>query len=206
MKVKKSPEEILSRFLPEQSLAYVIQLLATYKIHLKIKHSRTTKLGDFRPSIQPDKKHQITINHDLNPYAFLVTLIHEIAHAANWNEHKNKVKPHGAEWKKHFKMLFMPLFELNFLPNDIRNALVNYLINPGASSCSDSALQTVLFKYDKQTKMLVNHIPMNSTFRLINGRVFKKGPQKRTRFLCLELTTNRYYLVNQLAEVLEYSN
>jgi hypothetical protein len=29
-------------------------------------------------------RHRITINDDLNPFAFLTTLLHEIAHAATW--------------------------------------------------------------------------------------------------------------------------
>ena len=60
----------------------------------KVKKSRSSKYGDYRPPLK-GSNHLITINYDMNKYAFLITLVHEIAHLTNWNKHKDKVKPHG---------------------------------------------------------------------------------------------------------------
>ena len=84
--------------------------LNTYNCQLKIKKPRLTKLGDYRCP-QNGKGHIISINNNLNPYAFLITLTHEIAHMMVWEKHQNKVLPHGSEWKEMFQKLM-----LNFLP------------------------------------------------------------------------------------------
>ena len=97
-------KEILAKYIPAKSIEVIAQWIYHFNFKLKIKKSRTTKYGDYRPPMK-NTNHQITINNDLNEYAFLITLIHEIAHLSNWEKHKSKVKPHGEEWKSEFKTL-----------------------------------------------------------------------------------------------------
>ena len=101
----ETKSEILSEYLPEASVAKVLSLLDKYPCHLKIVNKRRTKHGDFKR--YADGKIQITINNDLNPYRFLFTLIHEFAHLITFEEFK-RVKPHGQEWKRNFKLLMLP--------------------------------------------------------------------------------------------------
>ena len=58
----------------------------------KIVAPRRTKLGDFKAKGNKNNKSQITINGDLNPYAFLITTLHELAHIC-YNKYKYKVRP-----------------------------------------------------------------------------------------------------------------
>ena len=72
-------ERILSKYIGQEYLEDVIQLMLKHPVHFKISKPRKTKLGDFR--IDPGKKlPTITVNGNLNEYSFLVTTIHEFAH------------------------------------------------------------------------------------------------------------------------------
>lgn len=95
-----------------------------------------------------------------------------------------------------------PIFEAEILPEDVCDALVQYMANPKASSCSDQNLSKVLRSYDAPSNaVLLEDIPENAVFTLNRNRVFRKGPQLRTRFKCLDLNNRRYYLVSSMAEV-----
>ena len=107
----KYNSDILKKYIPENAVEKVIELLNTYQPQIKISRSRTTKLGDYRPPQGNIKIHRISVNHDLNSYAFLVTLLHELAHLVTWQNHKRKAKPHGTEWKNAFKSLLIPFFD-----------------------------------------------------------------------------------------------
>ena len=65
-------------YIPEASTNYLIEILNKENIQILVKKERKTKHGDFR--VLKNGKCQITINSNLNPYRFLITLIHEIAH------------------------------------------------------------------------------------------------------------------------------
>ncbi len=192
---------ILKKYIPEQAVLPIAQWIVTYNFKLKIKRSRTTKFGDYRPPVK-QFNHQITINHDLNKYGFLITLVHEIAHLSNWNKNKNNVKPHGIEWKQEFKTHMHPFITAQIFPVDVMQALSNYIQNPAASSCSDQHLMRALKKYDNKPNVyLLEQIPTNSVFKTAGNRFFIKGEKRRTRILCKELHTKKQYLFNALAEV-----
>eukprot|EP01034_Spumella_vulgaris_P015389 gene15389-19646_t len=95
-----------------------------------------TKLGDYRHPYGKDG-HQITINHDLNPMAFLVTFVHEAGHLEAWVKYRNKVAPHGKEWQAEYARLLREVIELQAFPLE----LVQHFLSRGdsltASSCSD---------------------------------------------------------------------
>ena len=124
-----------------------IDLLDKHPCYLKIVNNRKTKHGDFRKT--PDGTYQITINYGLNPYRFLLTLIHEIAHLVTYKKH-NKVKPHGIEWKLNFQHLMLPFLKPEIIPNDLMPLLANYLKNPKASTDADVNLSLALKKYDNR--------------------------------------------------------
>jgi len=167
-----------------------------------VTRSRASKLGDYRSPFK-NEPHQITINHDLNPYSFLITTVHEFAHLKTWQQHKNKVKPHGKEWKNNFKSLMDAFLKLNLFPEDITLALVKYMDNPAASSCTDLTLYKVLKSYDKSEfeTVTIDTIEFNSYFSIKNGRVFQKLERLRKRYKCLEVKTQRIYLFHPIAEV-----
>lgn len=193
-----SYKAILSKYLPEHSVNKVIGLLERYPCHLKIVGGRRTKHGDFR--LLPDGSFQITVNHDLNPYQFLLTLIHELAHLVTFLENKH-VKPHGMEWKLNFQELFLPFFDPEILPSELMPYLANYMRNPRASTGSDVQLSLALKSYDKKKPgTLVFQVPEKAQF-VHNNRIFIKGSKRRTRHECTEVKTGKKYLFHQNAEV-----
>lgn len=190
--------QILRKFMPEGSVEYAADLLIQYSIQLHIKKPRATKYGDYRPP-QPGEDHRISLNNDLNPYAFLVTFLHEVAHLLNFEKFNGRVAPHGNEWKRQFQGVSVPVFEMNILPVDVRHALAKYLSNPAASSCSDPLLFRTLRKYDSSHQVLVEELPLNTVFRMKDGREFVKLQKNRTRYTCKEVSSGRIYLVPGLA-------
>jgi hypothetical protein len=192
---------ILSKYLPDQAVPLIAEWIYMYDFKLKIKKSRSSKYGDYRPPLE-NTNHHISVNHDLNPYAFLITLVHEIAHLSNYKKHSSRVKPHGDEWKHEFRLLMIPFFDLQVFPEDVHQALTNYLKNPAASSCSDITLLRILKKYDKREgTIFLEDLPPGTIFIFGRGRHFRKGEKIRKRFCCLELNTRRKYLFNPLSEV-----
>lgn len=195
-------QNALAKYIPPEFVHQVSQWLSAHEVELRITRARQSKLGDYR-SPQRGHGHRISVNRDLNPYSFVVTLIHEIAHLNTFVVHKNRVKPHGEEWKREFQWL-MSHFDLEAIfPGDVSLALHNYLRNPAASSCTDPLLLTVLRRYDPEVPgvAILEELPPNTLFRIGKKRIFRKGEKLRKRFKCLEISSQRQYLINGLAEV-----
>ena len=72
--------ETVRQHLPPRAWKYVLDLLQEHPVLVRVVPHRATKLGDYRPPRLGDFWHRITVNEDLNMYAFLVTLLHELAH------------------------------------------------------------------------------------------------------------------------------
>jgi len=188
--------------LPPDSSIQIAEWINHFKVELKISKSRQSKLGDYRPPHQ-GKPHRISINYNLNPYSFLITLIHEFAHLTCWNKHQFRVKPHGEEWKIEFKILMDPWIEKGIFPAEIKEGLIRYIHNPAASSCTDLRLMRVLNQYDfsKPNEFSLESLAPGTHFRIKDGRVFIKGEKLRKRYKCLEPKTRKLYLFNPLAKV-----
>ncbi|MFD1553799.1 sprT domain-containing protein [Putridiphycobacter roseus] len=189
----------LEKFLPQETTLYVAEMIVKYQVNFTISKKRKTKLGDYRyPS--GGKGHRISVNGDLNPYAFLITTLHEFAHLKAFKDYGIAIKPHGLEWKQTFALLFQPVIDQDILPTDIYLAIRNYLQNAKASSCSDEALYRVLRRYDDKKAILVEHLTLGSKF-MLNNLIFEKGKKLRKYYLCTNTQTNRQYRVLGMAEV-----
>ena len=158
-------------------------------------------LGDYRHPFGK-KGHRITVNGDLNPYAFLTTFVHEMAHLFVWIENKNDVKAHGAEWKHTYSKLMKEYFlDKNIFPPELEIKLHAYFKNPAATSCTDEKLNKALRRYDKNPSLLLEELELHSLFKTPDGRVFRKGKKLRKRFLCEEIKTKRIYLFSPVTEI-----
>lgn len=192
--------DALQDFIPSAAFDQVTQLLLHDNLVVKIKKERKTRHGDYRRL--PNGKHQITINSNLNAYRFLITLIHEVAHFETYKAYGKMIKPHGLEWKLVFQHLMLPFIRPEVFPNDVLPLLANHFKNPKASSDSDPVLALKLKQYDAPNgKTFIFEVPEGSTFQLYNGKMFRKGPKRRTRFDCTELSSGRLYVFNPNAEV-----
>lgn len=193
-------EKILLRYIPDGAVSLVTNWIIEYGIHLSITRERSSKLGDFRPSDRP-RGHRISINHNLNAYAFLLTLVHEIAHLETWNKFGNKVRPHGTEWKASFVRHMQPFLNEQIFPAEVLRVIMKYLQNPAASSCADEQLTRALRQFDSTPALFLEDLPEGAVFRLVSGRVFTKGHKRRKHFHCVELGSSQAYLINPAAEV-----
>ena len=183
---------------PPKVAEYCFQLWEDNPFEFIVSKSRDSKLGDYRYS--PIKGHQITVNHNLNPYAFLVTYLHEVAHLWTYRQYKNKVLPHG-EWKKAFLEVFEPILEEELLPPELVHVLLKYLENPSASSTGYSPLVEILSTYDEKiSRVSLHHLPEGQEFFLKNLCLIK-GKLRRTRYFCKETSTGKLYLVAKNAQV-----
>lgn len=193
----------LSKYLPAEAAPIISQWINSSGCQFKISRSRKSKLGDYRAPHR-GAPHQISVNHDLNPFSFLITTVHEFAHLQTYNQFQHRVKPHGEEWKKNFQELMLPVLALKILPEDVTQALLRYLQNPAASSCTDVSLYRTLRLYDIKTTSLVpiESLAMQRKFALEDGRVFVKKEKLRKRFRCVEEATGRIYLFHPIAEVI----
>lgn len=187
--------EILQSHVPQPSVDYCFNLWKASPFELKLSKSRQTKVGDFtsrRSKVHP----RITLNNDLNPFLFLTTYIHEVAHLHVFLSYGNRVDPHGEEWKQSFTDLLIPLLWENIFPEQILHELRRHMVSPKASSFADTKLTEAFRMFDKNKDhaAVLSQLPEGSTFQL-QGKYFKKGKLRRTRVLCKELKSKRDYLV-----------
>ena len=187
------------KYIPENAISLVQSIIEYHRINLKIVNQRQTKHGDFRQLA--NGKFQITINNNLNPFQFLLTLIHEIAHHTTFEKY-GRIRPHGKEWKQQFQHLMLPFLNPSIFPDHILTPLAHYLKNPKASTDSDVKLSIALKGNTAENgKNFVFELPTNCTF-IFKNKMYRKGKKRKTRIECIQLTTNRLYLFNQNAEVI----
>ena len=170
------------------------------KLNVKVKLSkeRKTKLGDFKVY---QGNMYITINDNLNKYSFLITLVHELAHAFVYVEYKNAVNPHGKEWKNKFKYLMLNFLSNEYFPDAILNPLSQYLISPKASTYSDLDLAKSLQRYDDSILNTVLEINDKNSFFTYSGRKYIILNKLRKRYKCKEISSGKVYLFHPLTKV-----
>lgn len=202
-----SLHSVLVRYLPTEAVSVFVDWIREYHIHLHITRNRRSKAGDYRPPSPGKPYHRISVNHNLNPYAFLITFAHELAHRVVWEKYSDKVLPHGKEWNNEFRNFLKPFMEQNTFPPEIRRALISHTEKAYASSYSDHELTRVLRKYDsnKQSEtLLLEELEPGQLFHLGDKRIFRKGKLLRKRFHCQCITNNQVYLVSANAPVYLY--
>jgi SprT protein len=187
--------DILQSHVPTTAIPYCFDLWKATPFELKVSRSRQTKVGDF--TSRGTRKHpRITLNIDLNPFQFLLTYVHEVAHLHVYLKHGNRVDPHGEQWRTTFTELMIPMLWENVFPEEILHELRRHMINPMASSFSDPRLTQVMRKFDHNAHQFVtlSELPEGSIFTF-QKRQFIKGKLRRTRVLCREVKSKRDYLV-----------
>lgn len=189
----------LNQYLPASTGLTIAKWIIKNDVHFRITKPRNSKFGDYRHPWK-NQGHMITINGNLNQWAFLITTIHEFAHLLAWLKYKNNIAPHGREWKTQFKILLDPFIEREIFPKDLEFALIKYIADPSASSCVDAHLTIVLKKYDAEQLPFLEEIPEGTLFKF-NGRNYIKGPKMRSRFVCISQRGRQEYFISGLAEV-----
>src|SRR6266699_2864927 len=99
--IEEHPMHALAAYLPDGSFENVVHYLHQHRVHLTVTRERKSVLGDYRNAVH-GKNHRITVNGNLNKYAFLITLLHELAHLLTYEKYGHRIQPHGAPWKSEF--------------------------------------------------------------------------------------------------------
>ena len=219
-----SPEELFHQHVPSAAVAYCEQLRADHDFWFRLSGRRRSKWGDYRYRRSGrEVTHTITVNRDLNPYAFLVTYLHEVAHRVAFERHGFRIKPHGEAWKRCFGQLLAPVLTEAVFPPDVLFPLRHYAQNPKASTGADPPLTRVLQHYDltrEANRILTDprhveycpDVPLSSlapdTLFRFQQRTYRKQRVRRTRSLCQEVATKKNYLILETALVqrIHYAN
>lgn len=201
----KKPKEklygILQRHVPENAVQYCLDLWSAKPFHFRVTRSRNSKLGDYKFNpITGD--HSISVNVDLNPFSFLITYIHEVAHLLTTERNGRKVLPHGVEWQSNFQELMEPVLNELIFPADILKPLVRHMKKPKASTYSDARLLMQLRNYDQQHAHLIplEMLEEGDVF-IFKNELYRKIQLRRTRVLCSHAHSSRRFLISKLALV-----
>lgn len=197
------PLGALSIYLPDGAFEPVVHLINSYKVHLTVTKARKSVLGDYRHA-GIGSNHKISVNGNLNKYEFLITLLHELAHLLCFEQFKNRVDPHGKEWKNIYSGLLAEFIQLKIFPSDIQKSLQKTLLNPAATANGETALLLVLRRYDEVKKegyAFVAHLPEGTLFESLKGRIFRRGKKRRIRIECVEVSTGQVYSFSAITSV-----
>ncbi|RQO31390.1 hypothetical protein DBR32_05350 [Taibaiella sp. KBW10] len=204
MAKEKLTFDSFGKYLPQGTLEKVIPWFKKYTIQLIITRERRSILGNYRQPIPSHPFHRVTVNGNLNAYAFLITLLHELAHLEAYVQFKNRIAPHGKEWQDIYKNILVEYLGKNLFPADLEKSLHTSLKNLKASSCADPKLYKALMAFDEpliEGLVLVEALIPNTRFVTKEGRVFLLLQKRRTRYLCKEIKTNKDYLFSGLVQV-----
>lgn len=200
---EKNFRRVLEMKIPETAVNYIILLWTASPFNFAVARSRKTCLGNYQFKHQ---RHYISVNGDSNPYSFLITLIHEIAHqhvTINKSIFRRNPAPHGLEWKTTFSKLMKPMLTESVFPADILNVLKKHMENPAASSTKDQELVKVLSKYSE------NEDEGHSLEILAKGKVFvfknkkyRKIEDRRTRTLVECMVSKKKYTIPSFAKII----
>lgn len=201
---------LLAPHLPAPALCYAEQIHQRFGFSLRIVKPRRTRLGDFR--VYPDGHQQITVNADLNPYAFLITYVHEVAHAAVYQAQRNagrryrQTRPHGIAWQQAFRELMQPLLNESIFPAAILQPLLVYLQQPTATTAGCPALIAALREAAPPRLDLPGQLPLADLVEgqafLFQKKIFVRGALRRTRVVCKETASGRLYAILAQAQVI----
>ena len=193
-------ELIIKSHIPTEFQEWAISYWKDLEFRFIAAGKRKSKLGDFRYN-RTDRSYTITVNRTLNPWAFLVTYTHEVAHCITHKKFGPRVKHHGKEWKSEYRALLLELISSGKLPEGLVRPLALYAKNPRASSYSFPSLVEALRKFDERTGIItLNDLTPGTAFR-IDNKEYTFINKRRTRALCLQQANGKRYLVSLFAEV-----
>lgn len=208
----------INSYIPDSAAPDVVAYLNSNKVRLVITKHRVTHLGTFSVDLR-SRQVTITANGTLSEYHFLLVLLHEFAHLEVYKQYKQRVQPHGKEWKVCFGDLIYRYVQGKHFPEDLSSELLIFAANPSAAFNRKSKIAIALSKYerpenaqfsiyaplhDDENRITLKDIPIGSIFTIKNGMTLKKlelPPRSRVRFLCIDIKTQRKYLVHANALV-----
>ncbi len=187
----------LEAFLPPRSFEALLPFFREYPVCLTITRERKTRLGDYRAPAKGAQQHRISVNGNLNPYSFLITLLHELAHLQIFEQHRRRVAPHGPEWKRAFGVLLFQFADKGIFPALLEKVVRQSALAPASATFRDRALSQALRAYDADgaSVVLAGDLPVGTVFQTADAQRFEVLERRRSRLRCRRLQDGREYLV-----------
>lgn len=181
-------------YVPAMAKNMVAAMLQNEPVHISVVPPRKSLLGSYSPAIHA-RPHTITVNANLNPYQFLMVLLHEWAHYVQWQQYHSK--GHGKEWKLCFAQLLVQYVHGNVFPPDLARAVTNYAAHVKSTECADMEMCRLFQKYDnmyqkQQNSFFLADIPEKTVF-LHNEIPMQKQQTLRKYVVCKNLKNNKLY-------------
>ena len=206
MTTEERYRHILSNHLPQVAVDWVYDYLNQHKVHFHITLERKSKLGDYRWPQRERTFHEISINGDLGPYRFLWVFLHEAAHLETHLRHGHSVAAHGHEWQAEYCRLLRE--HLALFPTEVQPLIVRFARRVPMERAASRQVEAALLRFEpgyspEAAAPTLDQLRSGVRFRLKSkpALLFEAQERRRTRWLCLELTSGRQYLVNGAAEV-----
>lgn len=191
--------QALDDYLPKGTAPTIAGWIVDEGVQFVIARPRQSKLGDFRAGTRYSPS-RISVNGDLNPFAFLITTVHEFAHLQCHKLHGRKAAPHGREWKSLYVNMLQPFIARDTFPENIHKALLHHIASPSASSCSCPVLNKAIALYDDSQATFLGDLSIGSNF-LFRNEAYQSIEKRRTRYLCARLRDGKKYLISGRATV-----
>lgn len=176
----------LRPFLDESSQPLIEEILRGTPCVVTPVRARRTKHGDHRQRTG-EAFSEVTVNVSGNRYQFLITLLHELAHAVTLQRHGSRAAAHGREWRGIFAHLLRRALEGNLFPADLAPHVERQVTRgPAASSSRDAGLQLALRQHDTlDHRPMVAELADGTLFSLDGKLLLRRGRQVRTRYHCV---------------------
>lgn len=179
---------------PASALPALDRLFDTLPVLVHVARRRRSKHGDYRPS-SCRRYGIVSVNASGNSYQFLITLLHELAHAETHVRHAARARPHGARWKAIFSRLLLDFAAQELFPESLTPLIRSHALRPRYSSCSDPKLAVALREYDTlDHRPMVAELPRGQRFSLDGVLVLLKRELCRTRYLCTTPRGREYHV------------
>ncbi|MCS6990259.1 MAG: SprT-like domain-containing protein [Chitinophagales bacterium] len=182
----------LARYLPQEAVEVIARWQQQYRVRILVSRPLKHAWGMYYPP-QGKRGHCIRINNNLNRYAFLITLVHEMAHLTAGLRYGPHIAPHGREWKQELRRLMEEFRGRRLFPRAITEAFRRHLERPLYSHCCDPVLMQALSRYDTHKGVFLNDLPPQARFRYEESS-FQVLRRLKRRILCLSLTDRRHYV------------
>lgn len=204
----------LHRFLPPRAISLVLPLLAAPPgVCIHIVKPRKSVLGNYCYHFLK-KQHRITLNNNLSPYPFLLTLLHELAHYFTYTTYGKNVLPHGKEWKECFHRLLTPFLAHGIFPQALHQHLLHTASHQlRAQAGADNRLYQLLHAYDPQPAIptcYIQELPLGAHFQVytekprrnsLKDAIYRLDEKRRTRYKAHHLQSGRDYLFSAVCRV-----
>lgn len=201
MNKRTTIREALPACIPLNAVEMIATWFDNHHVILRITRNRSTKLGDFRGGAHGSPSY-ISVNHNLNKYSFLITLLHEIAHAEVHLSYSRRMAPHGKAWKSAFQRITIPFIDAEIFPEPLKQVFIQYLNNPKASSTTYLPLVSALRAFDNNSdEVIVSLLQPGDMFTLRDRRTFKVIEKLRKRYRCYCIENKKTYLFSPVAVI-----